>query len=254
MLTFSDERVSFKKKEKLSDRTGGVTIMQTATKKETVLGIRQMAMIGVMTAVTCIAAPFSIPIPVSPVPLSLTTFILYLSVYILGTRNAFISYVIYLLLGLVGLPVFSGFSGGFAKLAGMTGGYLIGFLFMIPLTGILFEKTGKSFWKQFGAMVLGTLVCYLFGTVWLCLQLNLDFIGGLGVGVIPYLPGDTAKIILAALIGPVIVKSVKTGGIRRIPRGRFFPASGRKKRESRRRTSKAFASFSCIFFIELLCL
>ena len=141
-----------------------------------------MAMIGVMTAVTCIAAPFSIPIPVSPVPLSLTTFILYLSVYILGTRNAFISYVIYLLLGLVGLPVFSGFSGGFAKLAGPTGGYLIGFLFMIPLTGILFEKTGKSFWKQFGAMVLGTLVCYLFGTVWLCLQLNLDFIGGLGVG------------------------------------------------------------------------
>ena len=148
--------------------------MQTATKKETVLGIRQMAMIGVMTAVTCIAAPFSIPIPVSPVPLSLTTFILYLSVYILGTR-----------------------------------GYLIGFLFMIPLTGILFEKTGKSFWKQFGAMVLGTLVCYLFGTVWLCLQLNLDFIGGLGVGVIPYLPGDTAKIILAALIGPVIVKALK---------------------------------------------
>ena len=175
--------------------------MQTATKKETALGIRQMAMIGVMTAVTCIAAPFSIPIPVSPVPLSLTTFILYLSVYILGTRNAFISYVIYLLLGLVGLPVFSGFSGGFAKLAGPTGGYLIGFLFMIPLTGILFEKTGKSFWKQFGAMVLGT--------VWLCLQLNLDFIGGLGVGVIPYLPGDTAKIILAALIGPVIVKALK---------------------------------------------
>jgi hypothetical protein len=61
--------------------------MQTATKKETALGIRQMAMIGVMTAVTCIAAPFSIPIPVSPVPLSLTTFILYLSVYILGTST-----------------------------------------------------------------------------------------------------------------------------------------------------------------------
>ena len=136
--------VSFKKKEKLSDRTGGVTIMQTATKKETALGIRQMAMIGVMTAVTCIAAPFSIPIPVSPVPLSLTTFILYLSVYILGTRNAFISYVIYLLLGLVGLPVFSGFSGGFAKLAGPTGGYLIGFLFMIPLTGILFDIIGVA--------------------------------------------------------------------------------------------------------------
>ena len=187
--------------------------MQTATKKETALGIRQMAMIGVMTAVTCIAAPFSIPIPVSPVPLSLTTFILYLSVYILGTRNAFISYVIYLLLGLVGLPVFSGFSlmsfvsSNLLEGAGLALSFLI--LICIVLTGILFEKTGKSFWKQFGAMVLGTLVCYLFGTVWLCLQLNLDFIGGLGVGVIPYLPGDTAKIILAALIGPVIVKALK---------------------------------------------
>ena len=166
-----------------------------------------ITMTALMAAVTCILAPLSIPI--GPVPISFTNLAIYLSLYLLGWKKGTISYLIYLLMGFVGLPVFSGFSGGFAKLAGPTGGYLIGFLFMIPLTGILFEKTGKSFWKQFGAMVLGTLVCYLFGTVWLCLQLNLDFIGGLGVGVIPYLPGDTAKIILAALIGPVIVKALK---------------------------------------------
>ena len=166
-----------------------------------------ITMTALMAAVTCILAPLSIPI--GPVPISFTNLAIYLSLYLLGWKKGTVSYLIYLLMGFVGLPVFSGFSGGFAKLAGPTGGYLIGFLFMIPLTGILFEKTGKSFWKQFGAMVLGTLVCYLFGTVWLCLQLNLDFIGGLGVGVIPYLPGDTAKIILAALIGPAIVKALK---------------------------------------------
>ena len=173
------------------------------------LTTKQMTLIALMTALTCILGPLSIPLPFSPVPISFTNLVLYFSVFVLGTKFSTISYIVYLLIGLVGLPVFSGFSGGFAKLAGPTGGYLISFLFMIPLTGILFEKTGKSFWKQFGAMVLGTLVCYLFGTVWLCLQLNLDFIGGLGVGVIPYLPGDTAKIILAALIGPVIVKALK---------------------------------------------
>ncbi|MDO4292534.1 MAG: biotin transporter BioY [Eubacteriales bacterium] len=183
--------------------------MQTAATKHTPVTTRQMALIGVMTAVTCIAAPFSIPIPVSPVPLSLTTMVLYLAIYVLGTKNAFISYVIYLLLGLVGLPVFSGFSGGPGKLAGPTGGYLIGFLFMIPLTGILFEKCGKSILRQIGAMALGTLVCYLFGTVWLCLSLHLSFFGGLGVGVLPYLPGDAVKIILAAFLGQAVLKALK---------------------------------------------
>lgn len=182
------------------------TESKNGTKKLTTY---QLTLTAVMAAVICVLGPISMAIPISPVPISLASMAVYLAVTVLGMKLGTLSCLIYLLLGLVGLPVFSGFSGGFAKLAGPTGGYLIGFLFMIPLTGILFEKTGKSFWKQFGAMVLGTLVCYLFGTVWLCLQLNLDFIGGLGVGVIPYLPGDTAKIILAALIGPAIVKALK---------------------------------------------
>ena len=177
--------------------------------KQQTMKIQDLTLIALMAALTCILGPMSITLPFTPVPISFTNLVIYFAVMVIGMKRGTISYLVYLLIGAVGLPVFSGFSGGLAKLAGPTGGYLIGFLFMIPLTGILFEKTGKSFWKQFGAMVLGTLVCYLFGTVWLCLQLNLDFIGGLGVGVIPYLPGDTAKIILAALIGPVIVKALK---------------------------------------------
>ena len=99
---------------------------------------KTMALIGVMAAVTCILGPLSLAIPVSPVPISLGLLGVAFAVYMLGMKKGTLSVLIYLLLGLVGLPVFSGFSGGFAKLAGPTGGYLIGFLFMIPLTGILF--------------------------------------------------------------------------------------------------------------------
>ena len=182
--------------------------MQTATKKETVLGIRQMAMIGVMTAVTCIAAPFSIPIPVSPVPLSLTTFILYLSVYILGTRNAFISYVIYLLLGLVGLPVFSRFTGGPAKLAGPTGGYIIGFIVMAVIAGLVIDNCHKP-WIQLIGMIVGTIVCYLFGTIWFCIVADYTFKAALAVCVIPFIPADLIKMIIAMIIGPMIKKRIR---------------------------------------------
>ena len=79
---------------------------------------------ALMTAVTCILAPLSIPI--GPVPISLTNLAIYISLYLLGWKRGTISYLIYLLIGLVGIPVFSGFTGGPAKLAGPTGGYIIG--------------------------------------------------------------------------------------------------------------------------------
>ena len=85
-----------------------------------------MAVTALMTAVTCILAPLSIPI--GPVPISLTNFAIYLSLYLLDWKKGTVSYILYLLLGLVGLPVFSGFTGGIGKLAGPTGGYIIGFI------------------------------------------------------------------------------------------------------------------------------
>lgn len=103
--------------------------------KKRALSTSQMALIGVMTAVTCILGPFAIPIPISPVPISFTNLAVYLTVYVLGMKAGTISYLIYLLLGFAGLPVFSGFTGGVAKLAGPTGGYLVGFIFMAVIAG-----------------------------------------------------------------------------------------------------------------------
>lgn len=169
-----------------------------------------MTAIALVTAITCILGPMAIPIVISPVPISFTNLVLYLSLYLLKTKKTLVSYLVYLLLGTAGLPVFSGFSGGLTKLAGPTGGYLIGFIFMVLIAGVIMEKAPKNRWIHVVGMVLGTAVCYAFGTVWLCYQLHISFGAGLGMGVLPYLPGDGAKILLAVLAGPVIAKRVRT--------------------------------------------
>ena len=170
---------------------------------------RRLVLIAMMTAITCILAPLSIPIPVSPVPISLTNLVLLISVYILGWKDASISFIIYLLLGLAGLPVFSGFSGGLGKIAGPTGGYLAGFIFMTVIAGLAVDIfSGKRLPAVIG-MALGPAVAYAFGTAWLAIQMDLTFISALSIGVLPYLAGDTLKIILAVIAGPMLKKRLR---------------------------------------------
>lgn len=182
--------------------------VSAAADKKSFFTTKRMALIGVMTAVTCVLGPLSIPLPFSPVPISFTNLAIYLAAYVLGMKACTISYLVYMLLGMVGLPVFSGFSAGVGKLAGPTGGYLIGFIFMALIVGFFVENfPGKIGYHVLG-MVLGLAVCYVFGTVWLAKQLGISFVAGLGVGVIPYLPGDAVKIIFAALIGPKLRREI----------------------------------------------
>ena len=134
----------------------------TTTKKKSFTTF-QMALIAVMAAITCILGPLSIPIPISPVPISLTNLAIYLTVCLLGWKFGTISYLIYLLIGIAGLPVFSGFSSGFAKLLGPTGGYLIGFIPMAIICGFAFEKFSNR-GMQIVSLAIGTIVAYIFGT------------------------------------------------------------------------------------------
>ena len=146
-----------------------------------------------MAAVTCILAPLSIPI--GPVPISLTNLAIYLSLY--------------LLIGLAGLPVFSGFSGGIGKLAGPTGGYIIGFIPMAIIAGIIIDHFRKR-WIQLLGMILGIAVCYVFGTAWFCMQAGYTVSAALAVCVIPFIPGDLVKMVIALTIGPVIRQRTET--------------------------------------------
>ena len=174
---------------------------------------KQMALIGLMTALLCLLGPLSLVIPISPVPLSLCPLGIYFVVLILGLGGGTLSVLLYLLLGLVGLPIFSGFSGGAGKLLGPTGGYLIGYLFLALILGACVRtayRTQDGDTKKhtrmlplrvLAGMLLGTLVLYLFGTAWLALQAGLSFQAALFAGVIPFIPGDLLKMLCALAVG-----------------------------------------------------
>ena len=164
-----------------------------------------MAVTALMTAVTCILAPLSIPI--GPVPISLTNFAIYLSLYLLDWKKGTISYILYLLLGLVGLPVFSGFTGGIGKLAGPTGGYIIGFIPMAIIAGIVIDKFSQR-WIQILGMIVGTAICYAFGTAWFCFQSGNTVSAALSICVFPFIPADLVKMVIAMIFGPMIRKKI----------------------------------------------
>ena len=168
-----------------------------------------MAVTALMTAVTCILAPLSIPLPFSPVPISLTNLVIFISVFILGMKDATISFLIYLLLGAVGLPVFASFHAGLSVLAGPTGGNLIGFIFLALIQGFAMKYFDRKLIPTIIGMLIGMAVCYIFGTVWLAKLMSLSFKEGLFMGVIPYLPGDAVKIIIAVIVGPKLYAATK---------------------------------------------
>lgn len=173
-------------------------------KQKQKISTRTITTIGLMTAVACVLGPLSIPI--GAVPLSLTSLAVYLQAYLLGWRKGAFSYVLYLLLGAAGLPVFSGFSGGLAKLVGPTGGYLIGYLFTVIVSGWFIERYENSPWKVALGMVLGAAFNYALGVSWLALQANLAFGTAMMAGMLPFLPGDAAKLALSLLLGKKLKK------------------------------------------------
>ncbi len=170
---------------------------------------KDVTLIAVMAAMLCVAGPLSISI--GPIPLSLASFAVYLAGAVLGSRRGTAAVGVYLALGVIGLPVFSGFSGGFQKLAGVTGGYLVGYLPCAFLSG-LGEKHGESDPKEKLflplRMALGTLALYLTGTAWFMMQTGNSLAGALSLCVLPFLPGDAIKIIAATLLTPPLRKAL----------------------------------------------
>lgn len=174
---------------------------------------RFLAIIGLMTAVICLLGPLTLPLPFSPVPISLTNFAVYLAVYVLGMKKGTLSYIIYLIIGFAGVPVFSAFTSGPGKLLGPTGGYLIGFVFMSIICGLFIDRWPSNIAIHFTGMVLGTAVCYLFGSVWLSIQASMPFSAALAAGVLPFLPGDLAKMVIVMAAGTQIRKRLMKAGL-----------------------------------------
>ena len=162
-----------------------------------------------MAALICVAGPLTVPI--GPVPISLASFAVYLVGALLGWKRGAAAVAIYLLLGMVGLPVFSGFSGGLAKLAGVTGGYLVGYLPCALITGLAVEPNSPEIgprWRLPAFMALGTAALYLIGTAWFILQTKNTLAAAMGMCVIPFLPGDAIKMAAASLLAQPVRRAL----------------------------------------------
>lgn len=179
-------------------------------KNKQIMSTYHMIVTALFAAIMCILGPMSLPI--GPVPISLTNLVIYFAVMILGTKLGTISYVIYLLLGAFGLPVFSAYSGGIGKLLGPTGGYLIGFIPMAIITGIVLDKWKKALIPTIVGMVGATLVAYVFGTIWFVISMDCTVLYALTVCVFPFLFGDFLKIMIAIIVGREIKKRLAKAG------------------------------------------
>ena len=172
----------------------------------TISPLYRLTACALMAAVLCVLGPMSIPI--GPIPVSLTNLVLFVSAYLLGSGAA-VSTLVYLLLGAVGLPVFSGYQGGLAKLAGPTGGYLVGFFLLALLAGSVVERFYDRPLLCVAGMAVGELVLYVFGTGWFVFQMQCTLWYALTVCVLPFLPVDLAKMALAAWLGPVVRRALE---------------------------------------------
>lgn len=158
---------------------------------------RDIVLIGVFAAMICVFAPFSVP--VGPIPVSLASFAVYIAA-VLGAKKACAAVGIYILIGALGLPVFSGFSGGISKIAGLTGGYIIGYMFCALLSGIIIERAGNKKSAYPMAFIIGTAALYAFGTAWFMIQSGNGLYESLLACVIPFLIGDAVKIAAASVV------------------------------------------------------
>ncbi|MEW6040774.1 MAG: biotin transporter BioY [Elusimicrobiota bacterium] len=147
-----------------------------------------------------------IPLPFTPVPITLQTFFVTLSGVFLGSIDAFASTFLYVLLGLAGLPVFSAEKAGMSVFLGPTGGYIIGFIFASSFVGATLKR-GYDFGKTFLLFLSAHLLIYFFGVLNLMLVFNYTVPEVIQKGVMPFLPGDTLKAVLASLITAKFIPS-----------------------------------------------
>ncbi len=173
-----------------------------------VASLRMTVYASLMAALT--AAGAFLAIPIGPVPIVLQNLFIFLSGLLLGPGWGSASVGVYLLAGILGLPVFAGGVGGIGRFAGPTGGYLLGFLPAVCIIGFISNISKTNMMKDLLAMICGSLIIYACGLSWLKILTGMTFGKTLAVGMYPFLPGDALKIAaaipIAKALRPVIYK------------------------------------------------
>ncbi len=167
---------------------------------------KAMIFCALFAGITAVFSQIGIPIP--PVPINLGTLAFFLAGGILGPVMGTASQVIWVMLGVIGLPVFAGFRGGPAVLVGPTGGYIVGYILGAFLVGVIAVKFGRNYFSLAVANILGLLLCYIFGTAWYIVLTGVPLGAAVAACVIPFLIGDVAKILIATVSVPKLYKTL----------------------------------------------
>lgn len=165
---------------------------------------------GVFAALIVVLTMVSIPLP-SGIPVTLQTFAVALCGYMLGSKWGTISVGVYVALGIVGLPVFTGFSGGIGKIAGVTGGYIWGFLLMAACCGILLKRRNPVISIAFG--VLGLLLCHVCGVIQFSIVSGNGLVESAMIASVPYLIKDILSVAAAYVISVVLGKTLRKSSV-----------------------------------------
>lgn len=160
--------------------------------------VKNLTLRAILAAAICVIAPLSIPS--GAIPVTLASLIIYVVSACTQVKFSVPAVTIYILLGCFGLPVFSGFTGGFQIVSGITGGYIISY---VPCSAVISLLCGKFGNKKIIiplSMILATLICYVCGTLWYAFQTDSTFLVSVPVCVLPFVPGDILKITAATCI------------------------------------------------------
>ena len=164
--------------------------------------IYDICVTALFTAVITVCAWITVNIPIGVVPFTMQTFGVLCAAGILGAKRGTASVAVYILIGVVGLPVFSGFKGGIGSILGPTGGFILGFILTAALVGLMAEKFGRKLIILILTMIVGVLLCYVAGVVWFMFVYD----SGKGLGgalmtcVVPFLVPDALKILAASIV------------------------------------------------------
>ena len=168
--------------------------------------VRNIALVAGGAAFVGLAAQVVIPLPGTPVPLTLQTFAVLLTGAALGSKRGLLAMSVYALAGIVGVPWFADGNSGWA-LASF--GYILGFIVAAALVGRLAERgADRTPLKALGLMLLGNLAIYAVGVPWLMMATGMDLPTAIAKGVVPFLIGDAIKTVMAAAVLPATWKAV----------------------------------------------
>lgn len=184
----------------------------TSKKSNTKSALLNLVYISMFTALIAVCSQISLPL--GPVPFTLQTLAVFVAAGMLSWKRGTISVLVYILIGLLGLPVFAGFSGGIGSVVTPAFGYIVGFILTAIVVGLSKKFFGTKLVPMIISMVIGLILCYAVGTVWFMVVYNItgqyiDLGLALAWCVIPFIIPDACKIAVAAVLVNRLSKIVK---------------------------------------------